>query len=104
MPTFVLVGGPFEIYDSPFQGDSHLYRCTLGASFEMPDETAHRAIAEGAPLLPKASFDALGFSAEEMKKYPNAKAQAAAPAEFHEKLLAARIAVHDYRAQLGAKE
>lgn len=100
MPSFVLIGGPFEIRDTAFEGDNHLFGCTLGAAFEMPEEVAHEAIVHGAALLPKEAFDALGFTADELKRYPNAKRQTDAPADVQAKLLSARIAVHDYRAQL----
>lgn len=98
--SFVLVGGPFEIYDSPFSGDSHLFRCTLGSVFAISEDDARKAVSQGAALLPKETFDGLAFTEAELKKYPNARMQAEAPADFQAKLLAARIAVHNYRAQI----
>lgn len=102
--TFVLVGGPFEIYDTAHSGEAHLFNCGLGAQFQMDEGPAHRAIREGAALLPKDRYDALGITIEETQKYPNAARQAAAPADdpIHAKLLAARQALHDYRAELAA--
>ncbi len=100
MSTFVLIGGPFAIRDTPFEGTSHDMACVLGAKFEMTDQDAGRAVAGGAALLPQATFDALGFAVDEVRKYPNAKQQQSAPDEFKAKLLAARIALHDFRAQL----
>lgn len=102
MSTFVLIGGPFEIYDTPHKGDVHLFHCTLGAQFEIAEEVGRCAIADGAALLPKDAFDAVGFTADELAKYPNAKKQSEAPKDVQAKLLAARIALHDYRAQLAA--
>jgi len=105
MSSFVLVGGPFEIYDTPMSGESHLFRCTLGSVFEMSEDDGKKAVAEGAALLPKETFDAIGFTAEELKKYSNARLQAEAPAECQAKLLAARIALHNYRTgAAGTKE
>jgi len=103
LSPYVLIGGPFEIYDTAHSGESHLFNCTLGAQFELEAEQANRSIADGAALLPKDLFDELGFSEDEIKKYPSANAQASAPAEFQAKLLAARKALHDYRAQLAPK-
>lgn len=95
-----LIGGPFEVYDSKLSGDAHLSGCVLGAPFEMDEEVASRAIVDGAALLPAESYDEIGFTADELKNYPNARAQASAPVAMQQKLLAARIALHDYRAQL----
>ncbi len=102
---YVLIGGPFEVYDTRHSGDGHLAQCVLGAEFEIDQVLAERAILDGAALLPKERFDSLEkpFTADELKKYPNARVQASAPAEFHAKLLAARIAVHDYRAELAGR-
>jgi hypothetical protein len=99
---YILIGGPFEVYDTQHSGEGHLASCTLGGEFEMDQALAERAIVEGAALLPASAFEALPkpFTAEELKRYPNPRLQAAAPPDFHEKLLAARIALHDFRQQL----
>lgn len=103
MSKFHMVGGPFEITDHPeFSGELHLQR-VFGEALEMPDAVANRAIHEGAALLPEHVFAAVGFTAEEIAKYPNPRVQTNAPESWKAKHLAARIALHDYRAQL-AKE
>src|SRR4051812_7307321 len=104
MSQVVLYGGPFEVYDTEFQEDQHLFHCVLGGVFEMPEDLARRTILHGAALLPKDRYDELGITAEEEKQYPNADRQAGAPDAFKAKLLAARIAGAEYRAELAQEK
>lgn len=100
MLQLVLIGGQFQILDTEHDGDMHFAKCTLGSVFEMSEEMGRQAVLHGAALLPKDRFEAIGFTEPEIKAYPNARVQAGAPASFHAKLLAARIALHEYRAEL----
>lgn len=100
MSRFVLIGGPFAIRDTPLEGRNHDDACVLGSVFDLDDAQAHAAIVQGAALIPAETYDAIGFDPKDVAKYPNAKQQQAAPREFHVKLLAARMALHDFRAQL----
>jgi hypothetical protein len=93
---YVLVGGPFEIVDTPHKIE------VWGQPVEIPDDLARGAILEGAHLLPKDQFDALGFPPEQVAKYPNARLQTGAPADFQQKHAAALQAAREYRAQLQA--
>ena len=102
--TYRLLGGPFQILDSPFSGESHLLNCVLGASFEMSDALAKPAILHGAALVPEAMFDGFGFTPAEIKQYPNARFRAGAPAEFGEKYNRAVLAFQEYRAQLAQEQ
>jgi len=104
MPQYVLVGGPFEIYDTPLQGQQHDFNCVLGAVFELDEKLAVKTIKNGAALLPKDHYERLDITPEEEKAYPNALRQKAAPEAFHSKMLAARIAVEDYRAELAQEK
>lgn len=102
MSKYVMMGGPFEITDHPeFSGQQHQER-VFGDALEMPDALANRAISEGAALLPEKLFAAVGFTAEEIKKYPNARVQTNAPESWKQKHYKARLALHDYRLQLAA--
>lgn len=97
---FRLVGGPFEILDTPHCGDSHLLKCFLGGVFEIEEKLARHAISHGAPIVPAEMFESFGFTAEELAKHPNSKLRDGAPAEFLAKYEAAMQAFHDYRAQV----
>jgi hypothetical protein len=92
---YVLTHGTFEIADTPHKGE------ILGQQFDMPEPLAKSAILSGAHILPKAGFDAIGFTADDLK-FSNARLQAHAPAAFHTKHEAARLAVHEYRALLAS--
>lgn len=73
---------------------------TLGQSVELEPDFANELIAGGLALLPDEEFAELGFSAEELKRYGDAFARAAAPAEFGAKLRAGWVRVAEIRAEL----
>jgi hypothetical protein len=91
--TYRLVGGPFE---AP---DINLKMEVLGQSAELDEKLAEELIAGGAGMLPATQFAEL-IADDEAKKYPSAVSQQKAPPEFQEKLMQARIAVHDLRTAL----
>lgn len=93
---YVLIGGPFQIIDTPHKVE------VWGQAVEIPEDLARGAMLSGALLLPKEEFDVLGFTADELAKYTNARVQAGAPEEFHQKLTAALQAARKYAAQLSA--
>jgi hypothetical protein len=101
MARFVLIGGPFQIVGTQFSGEAHT-ELPLGSVLEMPEELAHGAIRDGAAILPEETFQTLGFTKEELEKYPNAKLQTSATPEFHAKHKAGRMALHDLRESLKA--
>lgn len=92
---YVLVGGPFEIMDTPHKVE------VWGQPVEIPEDLARGAICHGALLLPKEEFDGLGFTEKELQ-FTNARVQIGAPPEFHRKLEGAIQAARDYRAKLMA--
>ena len=96
MSQYVNVGGPFEIMDTPHKIE------VWGQPVEIPEALAHSAILDGAHLLPVEQFADHKFTADELK-LTNARVQAGAPPEFHEKHKAAIQAAREYRAQIAAK-
>lgn len=96
-PLFVLVSGSFQVMDTPHSGD------VFGQVLELPQAIAHRAVQDGAALLPKELFDTLGFTVQEIAAWPNAKVRAEAPAEFQAKFKAALEALHVFRASLAGE-
>jgi len=97
MSKYVLVGGPFEIMDTPHKVE------IWGQVVEIPEDLARGAILSGAHLLPADQFAAQGFTADELK-LTNARLQVSAAPEFHKKLDAAREAARAYRAELESNE
>lgn len=95
---FVHVSGYFEIMDSPHKGQ------ILGQKLDIPEALANSAIAAGASMLPEEEFAEIGFTADELAKYPNAYVQMNAPSQFHVKHAAAIQAVREYRAALGKEK
>ena len=96
--VFVLVSGTFEVMDTPHKGEA------FGQRLDMPEHLVASAVLAGASLLPEDEFKELGFTPEELSQYPNAFAQAGAPAEFRAKHAAAIQAVREYRATLGKEK
>jgi len=91
--VYVLTHGSFQLVDTPIKGE------VLGQKFDLTDQQARSLIGRGAALLPEEQFNGIGFTAEEIAKYPNARRQADAPASFHAKHEAALTAAREHRAQ-----
>jgi hypothetical protein len=72
----------------------------FGQSVDLTDEQADEAIVGGAELLPEADFNDCGFTADELKKYPNPLKRMKAPEEFIEKYREARAKVAARREEL----
>jgi len=62
MSSYRFVGSYQHIFDTPFE----LKR--FGQLIEMPDDLARKSVSDGAQLIPPADFDAIGFTAEELKR------------------------------------
>lgn len=90
---YVLVGGPFSIVDTPHQIE------IFGHPFEIAEELAHKAISEGAPILPKEQFDSFSWTPEELK-FTNARLQTNAPHSWREKRDRALAIVRENLAKL----
>lgn len=71
---------------------------TLGQSVELSEDLFRDAVLGGCPLLPAEEFDALGFTAEELKRYGDAYGREHAPAEFFDKLRAGWVRAAKIRA------
>ena len=90
MSQYVYVGASeCVIWDTPFKFSR------FGQVAEIPDAVALKAIAHRAALLPKADFDALGFTADELKKYAKSEMHHDAPGAFLEKRKAAWKKLHE---------
>jgi hypothetical protein len=72
----------------------------FGQTIELPEDVADREIFNNVPILPAAKFDAI-FNTEELKadlvKFHAAPLHEQASPEFQAKVLAARIALHEWR-------
>ena len=102
MANYVLVGGDFHILDTPYSTPPE--GGVFGTVYDIPQPLADKAISEGAALLPEALFAQVGFTAEEIKDYPNPRMQKNAPVDWKLKHKAALDALHNYRAQLAPQE
>ncbi len=100
---YVLLGGPFQIMDTPLSGEPHLLKCALGARFEIDQPLAEGAIRHGAMIVPEEVYATYGFTPEDEKRHPNARLHATASAEFKAKYAAAIQAFQEFRAQLAPK-
>lgn len=78
MATYIFVGGS----DSMCGGTAMK---TFGQAIDLTQEQADQAMRGGCALLPADQFKALGFTPEELKKYPTAGFQSNAPKPFLEK-------------------
>ncbi len=101
MSHYVFVGATAMIWadtnnDTPSATFEH-----FGQPVELEDQFAQEKVYhEGLQILPKAQFDALQFTAEELKKYPTRDRQMDAPAHCKEKFAAADAAFKHYRHSL----
>lgn len=64
-------------------GDVQLKR--FGQKIELTEEEAHNAILGGAAVIPDAEFEALGFTDQELAKFPHVGQQVLAPVAFKDK-------------------
>lgn len=69
----------------------------LGQSVELPEAIYRDAVHGGALLLTEEEFNGLGFTAEELEKYPTGGLQRFAPEAVREKLKAGGLIVHKMR-------
>ena len=77
---------------------------SFGQAKELTREQARDLASGGSAIVPRAQFDALGFTAEELRKFGPFGAHANAPAEFAAKQQAA-IAAHDaFRLELESEK
>lgn len=100
MSKFVLIGGPFEIWDTPQHGDLHLSQCVIGARFEIEDAIAKDAVRKGAAIMPEDLYASFGITPEEEADCPNLRVLPNASAEFKSKWERALAGYHEYRRAL----
>jgi hypothetical protein len=75
----------------------------FGQKADMDDALAKQVILNGVQLIPEAEFEAIGFSDDEIAKYPSAISHMSAPDEFKRKKKTALIALHEFREALKAQ-
>jgi hypothetical protein len=92
MTTFVFVGAFSEVLGAGIKLDR------FGQRVELPPDLADETKLDGGlPCIPAESFDALGFTAEELRKYAKAATHENAPAEFLAKKKQALEILHNHR-------
>lgn len=74
----------------------------LGQRVELADDLAKSVILGNAALIPSFQFDALGFTADELKHYNTPERRMGAPDPFMAKYRKALMALHDNREALKA--
>jgi hypothetical protein len=89
--TFTEIGGVAE-------GLAALHK--FGQSIELSDELAVDVILGGGTIVPKASWDSIGFTEQEISLYSNVYTHATAPAAFLTKKRKAVLACHALRLSL----
>lgn len=72
----------------------------FGQNIDLPANEGAAAIAGNAVLLPKAQFEACGFTPEELERYAFPGPRSNATSEFAEKWKNARLALHELREKL----
>lgn len=82
MAKYIFVGGS----DSMCGGTAMK---SFGQAIELTEEQAEEAMRGGCALLPADQFNSIGFTPDELKKYPTAGYQINAPKPFLEKRQAA---------------
>ena len=92
MTTFVFLGAYSEVLGAGIK----LTR--FGQRVDLPPEIADETkLAGGLPCIPTDQFDAIGFTAEELRKYGPAAAHENAPPEFLAKKAQALQILHTIR-------
>lgn len=76
---------------------------TFGQRIELPEHTASEAIRGGAALVPEEEFEAIGFTADELKNFAFPGQQVNAPEPFKTKQRAAILAYQTRRHELQAE-
>lgn len=94
MTSFVFLGAYSEVLGAGIK----LTR--FGQRVDLPPEFAQQTKhPRGLPCIPAEDFDAIGFTAEELRKYGPVQTHDGAPAEFQEKKRAALQVLHDLRGE-----
>ena len=90
--TFVFLGAHSEVLGAGIK----LTR--FGERVELPPEIADETkVAGGLPCIPADQFDAIGFTADELRKYGPTAAHGSAPPEFLAKKVQALQILHAIR-------
>ena len=92
MRSFVFLGAYSEVLGAGIKLTRFGQRVELPP--EIAEETKHP---RGLPCIPAEQFDAIGFTAEELRKYGAAAAQENAPPEFWERKAKALAMLHTMR-------
>jgi len=74
----------------------------FGQSVQLPEDKYRHHLANGAALLPRADFDAIGFDSKDLAKFHSTLLHDRAPADFVAKRNLAWQKVHDAREALDA--
>jgi hypothetical protein len=95
MAIYRFVGDSADVYNP-----SYAFR-RFGQKADLDDAQAQQLVAKRRlPLIPEAEFDAIGFTDDELAKYPSAISHMNAPAEFQRKKKTALIALEEFRHSL----
>lgn len=96
MKTFVFLGSFSQVL-SETPGES-IKLTRFGQRVELSDDAAEQTRhPRGLPVIPAEDFDALGFTADDLRKFGAAQSHENAPAEFLQKKMLALQALHEYR-------
>ncbi len=105
MSLYVFVGATAMIWADTNNATPSMTFDHFGQTVELADDFAREKVYhEGLQILPKADFDTLQFTAEELKKYPTRERQMEAPAQCKHKFAAADAAFKHYRLSLSVAE
>ena len=105
MSLYVFVGATAMIWADTNNNTPSTTFDHFGQTVDLDDVFVHEKVRhEGLQLLPKSDFDALQFTADELKKYPTRDRQMDAPAQCKQKFAAADTAFKHYRQSLSLSE
>jgi hypothetical protein len=97
MAIYRFVGDHADVYNPPYN-----FR-RFGQKAEMDEALAKHVVLLGVQLIPEAEFDAIGFSDEDISRYPSAISHMNAPDDFKRRKKTALMALHDFRESLKAQ-
>lgn len=78
----------------------------FGSVIELPEDVAEHYITDGVQLVPKSDFDSIGFTPDELAKYPTVYMQNSTPApdDFMQKRKHAWDMLHDLREHIAGNQ
>lgn len=96
MSIYRFVGDQADVYTPTYQ-----FR-RFGQKAEIDDVLAQQLIRKRIPLIPEAEFEAIGFTDDELAKFPTAISHMGATDEFKRKKKTALLALEEFRTSLAA--